>query len=340
MTNKIKPLLILLIAFGLAYWFVSRLDLHTVGGYLKTARIWPLALGALLIIITLFVRSLRWQAFLAPIAKVGIRNLFGATSIGFGSIFVIGRAGEIVRPAILSLHERIRPSATLATILVERIFDSSAVVLIFAVNLLFFELPSLQQSRNQQMSAIRTVGAMLFAGVIIGIIVLVVLKLKVDLVLPWLEKRTARLPLKLATPVLNFIRHLADGLGVLLNFKALATTVFYTFCVWGLVSGATWLTLYAFGQSVNLSQIVFILGFGLVGSVVPTPGGSAGAFHAAAAKSMEFLGFEPNLAASIAIVYHLIAFGPPFLIGLYFLIKDDISVNQLREMMASESAVQ
>ena len=52
---------------------------------------------------------------------------------------------------------------------------------------------------------------------------------------------------------------------------------------------------------------------------------------------MEFLGLEPNLAASIAIVYHLIAFGPPFVIGLYFLIRDDISFRQLREMIAAEN---
>jgi len=34
----------------------------------------------------------------------------------------------------------------------------------------------------------------------------------------------------------------------------------------------------------------------------------------------------------------LIAFGPPFLIGLFYLIRDDISLGQLREMIASETA--
>jgi len=96
--------------------------------------------------------------------------------------------------------------------------------------------------------------------------------------------------------------------------------------------------LFAFGLNFSISHTIFVLGFGLVGSVAPTPGGSAGAFHAAAAKGLEFLGLDPNLAASIAIVYHLIAFGPPFLIGLFYLIRDDISLGQLREMIASETA--
>ena len=97
--------------------------------------------------------------------------------------------------------------------------------------------------------------------------------------------------------------------------------------------------MFAFSLDFSLSQIIFVLGFGLVGSVVPTPGGSAGAYHAAAAaKGLDFLGLDPNLAASIAIVYHLIAFGPPFVIGLFYLVRDDISLGQLREMIASESA--
>jgi uncharacterized protein (TIRG00374 family) len=336
MGKKFKSILILVIGLGLAYWFVSRLDWHTVGTYLRSAQIWPLILGAILINLTMLARSLRWQAFLAPISDVSFRNLFAATAVGFGSIFIIGRAGEIVRPTVLSLRERMRPSATLATILIERIYDTTTVVSLFAVNLLFFKLPTDSAVDQGRLATIRSIGLMLLAGVIIGVITLIILRLKADTIIGWLESRSKRLPQKLINPFLNFIRHLADGLSVLLNLRELAITIFYTACVWGLVSAATWLTLYAFGLKFSLSYVIFVLGFGLVGSVVPTPGGSAGAFHAAAAKGLEFLGLEPNLAASIALIYHLIAFGPPFILGLYFLIRDEISLDQLREIIASE----
>lgn len=340
MGKKFKSILILAIGLGLAYWFVNRLDWHTVGGYLRSARIWPLILGAVLINLTMLFRSLRWQAFLAPIAQVSLRNLFAATAVGFGSIFVIGRAGEIVRPAVLSLRERLRPSATLATILIERIYDTTAVVSLFAINLLFFRLPLNSAEDAQRLGTIRSIGFFLLAGIVGGLIVLVLLRIKAEPIIGWLENRSSRLPQKLIKPLMNFIRHLSEGLSVLLNLRELAVTIFYTLCVWGLVSAATWLTLFAFGLNFSLSYVIFILGFGLVGSVVPTPGGSAGAFHAAAAKGLEFLGLEPNLAASIALIYHLIAFGPPFILGLYFLVRDDISLTQLREMLASEGAAE
>jgi hypothetical protein len=334
MAKYLKTLAILALGVGLAYWFVSRLDWRSVGDHLKSARGWPLLLGAILINLTLLARSLRWQALLRPITHAGLGNLFAATSIGFGSIFIMGRAGEIVRPAVLSLRERLRPTATFATILIERLFDTTAVVSFFAVTMLFLRLPG---ERQEELRAIRSIGLALLLGVVLGIAVLVLLRLRSDAVLDWLERQAERLPKALARPLLNFVRHLSEGLSILLDARALLLAVCYTLCVWGLVASATWCTLYSFGLRYPFSYVIFILGFGLVGSIVPTPGGSAGAFHAAAAKSLEFLGLDPNLAASIAIIYHLIAFGPPFVIALFFLIRDDIGLEQIRHLIASES---
>jgi uncharacterized protein (TIRG00374 family) len=258
--------------------------------------------------------------------------------VGFGALFIIGRTGsEIIRPAMLSLREQLRPSATFATILIERIYDTVAVVTLFSISLLFSDLSPDQAESWQKVGGTRTLGYLLLSGVASGIVTLVLLRLKAEPILIWVERQSIRLPQKLVRPVLNLVRHLADGLSVLLNLRELAVTIFYTICVWGLVCSTTWLTLYAFGLHFSIKQTFFILGFGLVGSIVPTPGGSAGAFHAAAAKAFEFLGVEPNLAASVAIVYHLIAFGPPFLVALYYLIRHDVSFKQLREMIASES---
>lgn len=336
MSKHLKSVLILAIGLGLAWWFVSGLDWNTVSVHLRDVRIWPLLLAALLINLTMFARSFRWQAFLSPITPAKFSNLFAATAVGFGAIFVIGRAGEIIRPAVLSLRERIKPTATFATILIERLFDTTAVVSFFAVNMLFFELPS-DQGNADALGAIRSIGLTLLIGVVAGIFILALLRLKAPAIIGWMERHGARFPKKLYSPLLNFIRYLADGLSVLLNLRALATTVFFTVCVWALVCAATWLTLFAFRINFSISHVIFIMGFGLVGSIVPTPGGSAGAFHAAAAKGMEFLGLDANLAASIAIVYHLIAFGPPFIVGLFYLIRDDISLRQMREMLASET---
>jgi hypothetical protein len=336
MGQKIKSIAVLVIGGLLAWWFISRLDWALVGVNLRNARIWPLVIAAILINVTMIARSLRWQAFLAPIADTGLRNLFAATSIGFGAIFVIGRAGEIIRPAVLSLRERLRPSVTFATIFVERIYDTVAVVLLFSINLLFFTFPTGSRGNASQLEMIRLAGALLTAGVVIGIGLLFLLRIRARSILIFLETRTLHLAPRLVRPLINFIQHLTESLSVLMNIRELTVTVLHTVFVWATILAASWISFIAFDVHFTLSQIIFTLGFGLVGSLVPTPGGSAGAYHAAAAKGLEFLGLEPNLAASIAIINHLIGFGPPFLLGLYFLIRDDLRISQIREMLTTE----
>ncbi len=340
MKNYLKPAIVLLIGGALAYWFIARTDWSVVGEKMRHVNGWALFASLILINLTMLARGFRWQVLLAPIAPVSVRNAFAATAIGFGAIFVIGRAGEVARPIALSLRERLRPSATLATILIERIFDTAAVVGLFSVNLLFFQMPeqttNTYQDAQQTMMRLRTLGALLSLGVIIGIGVLILLRLRSEPLLKWLETRTAALPQKLMRPLLNLLRSLAEGLAVLTGVRSLLLAVFYSACVWALVTAATWLVVYAFGLHLPLTYIIFVLGFGLVGSIVPTPGGGAGAFHAAAAKGLEFLGIETNLAAAIAVVYHLIAFGAPFILGLYYLIRDDLSVQQIRDALNEE----
>ena len=271
MRKIIKSVLILLIGLGAAWWFVSRLDWQSVGSHLRNAKIWPLVAGAVLINLTILARSLRWQAFLNPIRRVGLGNIFAATSIGFGSLFVIGRAGEIVRPAILSLRERLRPSATIATILIERIYDTTMVVSLFAANLIFFDLSTTTLNDEKSVKSMRLLGLMLLTGIVSGLVLLLVLRLKSEKVIAWIERGSTILPRALVGPLVNLIRHLSDGLSVLLNLRELIVTILYTVLVWGLISMATWMTLYAFGLTFSPGQIIFILGIGLVGSVVPTP---------------------------------------------------------------------
>jgi hypothetical protein len=136
--KKFRAVVIILIGLSLTYWFLQSSEWALVGNYLSHVRLWPLLLAAVCINLTMLARALRWQVLLSPIAPIKLDNAVAATAIGFGSLFVVGRASEIIRPIVLSLRENLKPSATFATIMIERIYDTTAVVSLFAVNLLFF----------------------------------------------------------------------------------------------------------------------------------------------------------------------------------------------------------
>lgn len=340
MRKRIESTIILLIGLLLAYWFIRRLEWGEVIGHFREMLVWPVLLGGLLILATLFIRSLRWRVLLLPIRDVGLGPLFVSTTIGFGSVFIFGRAGEVVRPVILSLRERLPPSATIATIMVERIFDMSAVAMLFAFNLLFFDPPPTSPLDPPTLRQINSIGVLMTIGVIAGLATLILFRLRSNWVIGLIERWGGRLPHWLLATATNLIRHLADALSVLLNWRELASTILLTAVVWALVTAATWLVAYAFHLTLPLSSAIFILGFGLLGSLVPSPGGSAGAFHAAAAAGLIFLGVERNLAGSISIIFHIVAFGPPFLLGIFFLMRDGIGLHRLREIISTRGGPQ
>jgi len=93
----------------------------------------------------------------------------------------------------------------------------------------------------------------------------------------------------------------------------------------------------AFGISFGVSEIIFVLGWSMVGSAVPTPGGAAGAFHAATAAALILLGVGRDQAAAVAIILHLVDFGPAAVCGLFYFLRGDVSLARLRGLMSVET---
>jgi hypothetical protein len=290
------------------------------------------AMAILPILATYLVRALRWRTLLTPMGQPSLRNLFAATVVGFSSIFIFGRVGEVARPVMLSLRERIRPSATIATIMIERLYDSTAVTLLFAINLIFVQ----QVMDNPQLTTVRHIGFGLLIALGLGIAGLSLFRWHADSVLTVLGTNLSWLPKKIYRVLVNLLRHLAEGLYVLHDVRGLLVTVGYTTLLWALVTVSFWLLVRAFGLSLPLLSIIFVMGFSLVGSLVPTPGGSAGAFHTTTMVGLILLGIEQNKAASIAIAMHVVAFGSALIFGIYFFLRDGISFKNLRAIMADE----
>ncbi len=335
MPKKMKSLLFVVLALGLAYWFARGNNWTLIWEHWRNANIWLLLLAAIFINLTMVGRAWRWQVFLKPIAQVSFWDLLASTVLGFGSVFLIGRAGDIIRPLYLSLKTKIPVSATLATILIERVFDMSAVAIIFALNLLLIELPNVSPA---DLNRLRVFGALMVLGIMVGFALLILLRLKADWLIGWIEKLFGWLPKKLLSFGTGLLRHISDGLSVLTNLQSFLQATMHTIFVWGAITAAYWFVIQAFAIDFSISQIVFVLGSGLVGSLIPTPGGSAGAFHVAAQKGLTLLGVEQNLGASIAIATHFVSFGSPFFWALFYLMRVDVSFEQLRSMMSAGTA--
>jgi uncharacterized membrane protein YbhN (UPF0104 family) len=212
----------------------------------------------------------------------------------------------------------------------------TAVALMFAINLIWFKPPiALQLSFDR----VRTAGLVLFGATVVGIVFLTWFRKQSALVIgffDWLFARWSFIPQRISKLVLRLLEQLAQALRVLVNVAELFETIGWTALLWFGVAAANLLVMRAFHLPVGLAETIFVLGWSLVGSLVPTPGGAAGAFHAATAAGLLFLGVKKETAAALSIVMHLVDFGPAVLFGLFYVIRGDLSFAKLRTMMSAE----
>ncbi len=330
-----------LLASAILWWFGRKLDWQQVSFALKNSNPYLLLIAALIICLAYVVRAFRWGALLKPIGPSRLADLFAATTIGFTAVFLIGRAGEVVRPVVLPMRDpRVRPSASFVTIMVERIYDLMAVVLMFAVNLIWFKPPV---SLQADIARIRLVGVILVIGTALGILLLAWFRTKSTTVIEFSRNLFARatfIPERLAKLVISTLEQLARALRVLVNFTELAETIGWTALLWFGISLANLLVIRAFGLHFGFSEAIFVFGFSLAASLVPTPGGAAGAFHAATAAGLIFLGVPAEKAAAVSILMHIVDFGPAAIFGTFYFLKGDLNLSKLRAMASPEAVEQ
>ena len=334
---------LILLAAALIWWFGRSLDWTQVKAALRRSDWRLIGVACVIIGIAYLFRALRWRAFLSPLTKASLGEIWIATTVGFGAVLLVGRMGEVVRPVVLPMRDRrVRPAASFVTIMVERIYDSMTVVFIFAVNLLWFR-PS--AGNTAAFLHVRQFGLLLVLLGTIGMAALILFRIKSQSVIVWVEglfNKWPRIPGRVRKAVLSLLDQLARALKVLSHPRDLAVTVGWTLLLWGSVVIGNLFVFRAFdlqvsGRPFGVTESLFILGWSMVGSAVPTPGGAAGAFHAATGAGLFFVGIEPAQAAAVAIVLHLVDFGPAALFGLFYFLRGDVNLTQLRNLTKSEA---
>jgi uncharacterized protein (TIRG00374 family) len=298
----LKFILLFLFAVFIFWFFGRNLDLAEVSQSLRKANAFYLILAALIVCFGYFLRAVRWQVLLAPMTKTSLRELFATTTVGFAAVFLVGRAGEIVRPMWLPMRDpRVRPSTALVTLFVERLFDLASLICFFAVNLLWFTPP---EGKENDFAYVKLVGILMLVGVAFGGLVLYLYQRFSDGIIAWFERATDRklIPNRLRRIFLSLLRQLATSLEVLKDWKEIIAVVWWTITLWFAIAIPTWLVILAFDLPMSFSGSLFVMGWAAIGSVVPTPGGAAGAFHAATAGGFFFYWGAPLKTAAVFIL--------------------------------------
>jgi uncharacterized protein (TIRG00374 family) len=273
------------------------------------------------------IRALRWFHLLEPIKRTGISSLFSSTVIGFAANCVLpARLGEFVRANYIGRMERISKSSSLATIVVERLFDVFTILLIFLFVILFTDFPPEWESTGK---ALKAGGTLLLIVFIMSILLLIGLKEKTQTFLNMAEKVVFFLPRKIRQRILDMLKDFSKGLVLVKGPSQLLAVIFYSLALWSL----TVLQIYILGLSMGLSlpflAPFFILTLLCFSVAIPSAPGYIGTFHLACQYGLIFYGFSKERALSMAIVLHASGFIPTIILGIIIFLLQHISLRGL-----------
>ena len=317
--------------------------LHAVG----SANPYLLILSLVGIYTCYALRALRWQVFQRNLGRGSFWIIYKMTLAGFSALFLLGRAGEPVRPLLLSRKERLPLADMFGLYFLERLFDTASTAVIAGLGLLLFEshaqqavagATSAQRATSTLTTAARTTGTLLFAGVLVAVIILVYLRLHGTALL---ERRLARWHhahgwrAKVAGIVLGFAR----GVQTIRTWGDLALSLFYSALHWiGVALVYVWVSHSLGGRLANigLGDALLILAFTMVGSAVQLPGVGGGSQVACFLAYTTIFGVEKEPAAAAAIIIWLVTFAGVSFAGVPLLIHEGMSLGELRRMAKHE----
>ncbi|MBI5788411.1 MAG: flippase-like domain-containing protein [Candidatus Schekmanbacteria bacterium] len=324
----------ILISVVFLYFFSREINWIEVWRNIKSIHYAYLPLVVFLHMAVYVLRAQRWRYLLEHLKKISLFRMFSATMIGFMANNILPfRLGEIAKAYVVGQREGISKSASLATVVVERLFDALVILMFLIGIMLFFPFPrGFEQNKIINPYSLK-LAATLSTGLCVGIILfLVIARLYFQKMRNVLGKillpRFPHFHEKLIAAIGSFV----SGLDSLSRGGHMVSVIIYSVLIWLMIS-LTFYGLYpAFNIQLPYSSAILMAVVVAVGVAVPSSPGFVGTFHLACASCLILLDIEPNKAKSFALILHGVIFVPVTVMGLLFVYFDKIDLKQIKSL--------
>ena len=330
--NVLRTLVVIVLAVGLIAIFLRNADFTRVWTAMKGARPEMVLASLVATVLTYVVRTERWQYLLGPLGPTRFRVVLRTTVIGFAASAILpARAGEVLRPYLLARREGLNATATFATILVERVLDLVAVLMLLAAYLLWFD-PGMAARDSVVFEAIRFGGLAMAPVAVAALGVMFFMAGHPERLHGWVLKIEHVLPARLAAVIARLAQTLAEGFAVVRRPERLLAALAWSLVLWAVISIGTWTVALAFGIAMPFTGAWLMLAPLVVGVAVPTPGGVGGFHEAFRIGATSFFGADNDTAVAAAIVLHAASFVPVVVVGLWFTVQDGLRLGGIEQI--------
>ncbi len=310
------------------YLALRGLHLEQVWAALRGAHYGWLLPGIAVYFVGLYLRAWRWHYLLRPLQAVPTRTLFPIVTIGYmGNNIFPARAGEVLRAVLLRRERGVPISASLATILVERVYDG-----VVMLGFVFLNLPELARfagAASGFVGDLRTLalwGSVAFLGALTVFLLAGMFPARAEALL---RRLVAPLPARWATPVLNLGTVFLEGLRGL-GAPREAWMIFVTsVAIWLLETAKYWFVMHAFAFRVPFFALMLMNGVVNLATTLPSAPGYVGTFDTPGIAVLVAYGVDKAIAAAYTLTLHAALWLPVTALGFFYALQAGLHWREL-----------
>lgn len=303
MNKKLSGLIQYLFFLGLGIfllWLTLRKsDWNSIKEDLLGAEYIYLVPATIMLLISHFVRGLRWKILMEPLGyKPGIINTFLAVMVGYWANLAVPRLGEVLKCTILARYEKVPADKLIGTIVAERAFDVASLGVVFFITIIIqYDLIgaftadifySFFQSKAGGISFLRI-------GVAIGVVVLLAF-------ISWKLLHKFRHN-KNVEKIITVLKGIWQGLISVRYIRNKGLFFFYTITIWAMYLLSTYMGFFAMKgmAQYGIKAAFSALSFGSLGMIIPSPGG-IGSFQYAVQQVLILYGVSAEKGLSLGML--------------------------------------
>jgi uncharacterized protein (TIRG00374 family) len=313
------------------FLFIALRNLHLsdVWQAVRTANYIWIVPGVAVYFFGVWVRTWRWDYLLRPVKRIPVRRLFPVVVIGYmgNNIFPV-RAGEFIRAYLLRKREGVSISTSLATILVERVFDGLVMLMFVFIGLPFTPMPGWLQGMV-------IAASLLFFGALAVFMILAIKVEWAETVYGWVIDRLV--PARFRPPIRGFADRFMAGLQALRSGRAVVMLFLTSIVIWLAETVKYWFVMHAFDFAVPFWVLMLMNGIVNLATTIPSSPGYVGTFDAPGIEILSIFGVDRALAASYTLVLHVALWLPITLLGLWYMTRESLTWREFTQAQVEES---
>jgi uncharacterized protein (TIRG00374 family) len=279
--------------------------------------------GVLVYFAGVWVRAWRWHYLLRPLKAIPTRQMFPIVAIGYmGNNIYPARAGELLRAAVLKRHHEVAISASLATILIERVYDG-----VVMLGFVFLNLPELAglTAASGFVGSVRSLalwGALAFLGALAIFLLAAMFPARAEQIFHGLVERLV--PRRFRQRLMALGNRFLGGLQSLRSPREAVMILLTSLVIWLLETGKYWFVMHAFPFEVSFFTLMLMNGIVNLATTIPSAPGYIGTFDAPGIAVLVAYGVDHAVAASYTIVLHVALWLPITALGAYYLAREGL----------------